>query len=141
PGDHPDASSVRNEGCGRLSRKVTSKSPLAVTASRLSYQDLRGLKRSLSFPLPVNRSQVHSTSLAVNGRPSCHLTPRRSGIVSSVTSSFQLHPVARSGTIDCGLFCATCWSNITRLLNTPITGRLTASVDSSSIDMLAGLSK
>jgi hypothetical protein len=30
---------------------------------------------------------------------------------------------------------------MTRLLNTPIIGRLTASVDSSSIDMLAGLSK
>src|SRR5690242_20358692 len=30
---------------------------------------------------------------------------------------------------------------MTRLLNTPIVGRLTATVDSSSIDMLAGLSK
>jgi hypothetical protein len=120
---------------------VTSKSPFAVTASRLSYQDLRGLIRSLSLPLPVSRSQVHLTSLAVKGWPSCHLTPRRSGIVSSLPSSFQLHPVPRSGTIDCGLFCATSWSNMTRLLKTPIIGRLTASVDSSSIDMLAGLSK
>ena len=39
------------------------------------------------------------------------------------------------------LFCATRWSNITRLLKTPIIGRLTAPVASSCIDMLAGLSK
>jgi hypothetical protein len=69
------------------------------------------------------------------------LTPWSSGIVSSVPSSFQVQLVARSGTIDCGLFCATCWSNITRLLNTLIVGRLAASVDSSSIDIEAGLSK
>ena len=84
---------------------------------------------------------MHFTSLAVNGLPSCHLTPWRNGRVSSVPSSFHDQPVARSGTIDPMLFCGTCWSNITRLLKTPIIGRLTAPVASSCIDMLAGLSK
>jgi hypothetical protein len=39
------------------------------------------------------------------------------------------------------LFCSTSCLNVTRLLNTPDIGRLTACVDSSSIDMLVGLSK
>ena len=38
------------------------------------------------------------------------------------------------------LFCGTCWSNITRLLNTAIIGRSATTVVSSWIDMLAGLS-
>src|SRR6516225_5666866 len=97
--------------------------------------------RSLSLALPINRLMVHLTSAAVNGFPSCHLTPCRSGKVSSVPSSFHAQPVARSGTIERKLFCGTCWSNMTRLLNTPDIGRLTACVDSSSGDMLAGLSK
>src|ERR1700737_2383691 len=86
----------------------------------LRYQDFRGLTRNLSLDVPVSRSQVHWTSLAVNGLPSCQATPSRSGKVSSVPSSLQDQPVARSGTIDCKLFCGTCWSNMTRLLNTPI---------------------
>ena len=57
--------------------------------------------------LPVSKSHVHLTSLAVNGS-SCHLTPLRNGMVSSVPSSFHDQPVARSGTIDPILFCATC---------------------------------
>src|SRR6516225_6580986 len=96
--------------------------------------------RSFSLALPCSRSKVHLTSAAVNGLPSCHLTPCRRGKVSSVPSSFQAQAVARSGTIDRELFCATCWSYITRLLKTPIIGRSAAIVDSSRIDMLAGLS-
>src|SRR5205823_5292004 len=46
---------------------------------------------------------------------------------------------ARSGTIEFRLFCGTCWSNMTRLLNTPIIGPSVAIVDSSWIDILAGL--
>src|SRR6516225_4668230 len=107
----------------------------------LANQDLRGLMRSFSLALPISRSTVHLTSEAVKGLPSCHLTSCRSGKVSSVPSSFQAQPVARSGTIERRLFCGMCWSNMTRLLNTPDIGRLTACVDSSSIDMLAGLSK
>jgi hypothetical protein len=57
-----------NAGCGRCRWKVTSKSPLAVTFSRLWYQDLRGLRRSLWLDLPVSRSQVHLTSSAVSER-------------------------------------------------------------------------
>src|SRR5215471_2094546 len=114
---------------------------MAVTSSRLLYQVLRGLTRSFSADLPVNKSQVHLTSLAVNGLPSCHLTPWRNGRVSSVSSSFHDQPVARSGTMDAMLFCATSCLYMTRLLKTPIIGRLTAPVASSCIDMLAGLSK
>src|SRR5438093_6827655 len=97
--------------------------------------------RSFSLALPARRSQVHLTSLAVNGLPSCHLTPWRSGKVSSVPSSLHDQLAARSGTIDCMLFCGTSCLYITRLLKTPIIGRLAAAVDSSCSDMLAGLSK
>src|SRR6516162_2022276 len=108
--------------------------------SRLPYQDLRGLTRSFSLDLPVSMSQVHCTSLAVNGLPSCHDTPSRSGSVNSVPSSLHDQPVARSGTIDRRLFCGTRWSYMTRLLNTPIIGPSAKTVASSRIDMLAGLS-
>jgi hypothetical protein len=50
-------------------------------------------------------------------------------------------PVARSGTIDAMLFCATSCRYMTRLLKRPIIGRLTAPVASSCIDIEAGLSK
>src|SRR5215471_8593193 len=140
-GDQPEASSARNEGCGRFRRKVTSYSPLVVTSSRLLYQVLRGLRRSFSVDLPVSKSQVHLTSLAVNSFPSYHLRPWRNGRVSSVPSSFHDQPVARSGTIDAMLFCATACRYMTRLLKTPIIGRLTAPVASSCIDIEAGLSK
>ena len=76
----------------------------------------------------------------MKGLPSCQMTPWCNGNVSSVPSSFHDHPVARSGTIDARLFCGTCWSNITRLLKTPIIGRSETIVASSWIDMLAGLS-
>src|SRR6266702_6877305 len=110
-------------------------------SSILRYQALRGLRRSSSFDLPVSRSQVHLTSLAVNGLPSCHLTLWCNGNVNSVPSSFHDQPVARSGTIDCRLFWGTSCLYITRLLNTPIIGRSAANVDSSCSDTLAGLSK
>src|SRR6266851_9620021 len=107
----------------------------------LPYQALRGLTRSFSSVLPARRSQVHLTSFAVNGLPSCHLTPWRSGKRSSVPSSLHDQPVARSGTIEATLFCATCWSYTTRLLNTGITGVPAVIVDSSCIDIDAGLEK
>src|ERR1700757_4075264 len=110
-----------------------------MTSSRLRYQDLRGLTRNFSVDLPAIRSQVHLTSAAVNGLPSCHLTPCRNLKVSSLPSSLHDQLTARSGTIESRLFCGTCWSNITRLLNTPIIGPRVAIVDSSWIDMLAGL--
>src|ERR1700730_771210 len=91
--------------------------------------------------MPSSRSQVHLTSLAVNGLPSCHLTPWRNGKVSSLPSSLHDQLVARSGMIESGLFCATSWRHMTRLLNTPIIGRKSAPVASSCNDMLAGLAK
>src|ERR1700732_2657654 len=91
--------------------------------------------------MPISRSQVHLTSLAVKGVTSCHLTPRRSGKVNSVPSSLHDQLVARSGTIDCRLFCGTSCLYMIRLLKTCIIGCSAARVDSSRIDMLAGLSK
>src|SRR5438067_7743827 len=82
---------------------------------------------------------VHLTSAAVNGLPSCHLTPSRSLKVSSFPSSLHDQLEARSETIELRVFCGTCWSNITRLLNTPIIGPSTTIVDSSWIDTLAML--
>jgi hypothetical protein len=120
---------------------VTSKSPLVVTFSRLWYQDLRGLRRSLWLDLPVSRSQVHLTSAAVKGLPSCHLTPSRNGKVSSVPSSLHDQPVARSGTIDCMSFCLACWSNMTRLLTNPMVARAGTASASSCIDRLGGESR
>src|SRR6516162_8308575 len=111
-----------------------------VTASRLRYQDFRGLTRSFSLVFPVSKSHVHTTSLAVKGLPSCHRTLWRNGNVRSVPSSFHDQPVARSGPIESRLFCFTCWSNMSRLLNTPIIGPSATNVASSWIDMLAGLS-
>src|SRR5690348_18309123 len=110
-----------------------------MTSSRLRYQDLRGLTRNFSVDLPVIRSQVHLTSAAVNGLPSCHSTPSRSLKVSSFPSSLHDQLEARSETIELRVFCGTCWSNITRLLNTPIIGPSTTIVDSSWIDTLAML--
>src|SRR5437868_598357 len=137
----PPAKRKRNAGCDRFRTKVTEPSPSATISSRLRYHALRGLRRSLSFALPSRRSQVHLTSLAVNGLPSCHLTPWRSLKVSPVLSSSHDHSLARSGTIVLMLVCAICWSYMTKLLKTPIIGPCPAMVASSWIDMLAGLSK
>src|SRR5262249_52561830 len=114
---------------------------MTVTSSRLLYQVLRGLRRSFSADLPVNRSQVHFTSLAVNSLPSCHLTPWRHGRGSSVPSPFPGQLGAQSRTIAAMLFFATSCRYMTKLLKTPIIGRLTAPVASSCIDIEAGLSK
>src|SRR6516165_8048800 len=132
---------MRKAGCDRSSRKVTSQSPFVVTSARFLYQDLRGLTRSLSVPLPRSRSQVHLTSAAVNGLPSCHLTPCLKGKLSWVPSSLHDQPIARSGTIDLGLFCLTCWSNMTRLLKIPIAARDGTAAISSCIDRLGGESR
>src|SRR5215471_5532903 len=97
--------------------------------------------RNFACDRPRSVSQVHCTSFAVNGCPSCHRTPSRSRNVSSVPSSLHDHSVARSGRIDCIVFCGTCWSNRTRLLKTAIIGAMVEIVTSSSVDMLAGLSR
>src|SRR6516225_11236075 len=95
-------------GLNSMNLKVPSNSPRVLTSATLSYQDLRGLTRSLSLPVSISKFQVHLTSAAVNDLPSCHLTPWRSGKVSSLPSSFHSHLVATSGTIESRLFCATC---------------------------------
>src|ERR1700757_1182853 len=101
---------------------VACRSLSAVTLSTLLYHEARGLARSLLSALPSKRSNVQTTSLAVNGLPSCHFTPSCSLMVRSLPSALQLHDVARSGTITCGLFCGLLWSNSTRLFMTGMIG-------------------
>src|SRR3984893_1823904 len=108
--------------------------------SKLRYQDLRGLVRSLSSLLPRIRSQVHLTSAAVKGLPSCQLTLCRSSKVSAVISAFHDHLVARSGSIVSIRFCGTSCLKRTKLLKTAIIGFWAELNASSWIDMLAGLS-
>ena len=107
----------------------------------LPNQDPRGLLRSLLRARPVHRLNVHSTSLDVKGKPSCHVTFLRSLNVSSVLSSFQRQDSARSGMIDSGVFCAVDGSNITRLLNTGMKATTVDAAVSSRIDALVGLSR
>src|SRR5689334_23380329 len=83
-----------NEVCGRFRRKVTPLSLLGITSSRLRYQDLRGLTRNFSVDLPVIRSQVHLTSAAVNGFPSCHLTPSIIGPSTTIVDSSWIDTLA-----------------------------------------------
>src|SRR4029453_6154001 len=85
-GEKPEASRPSNAGCGAFSLKTASLSPLAVTLSTLAYQPWRKLTLKFSGALPCRRSMVHFTSAAVNGLPSCHLTPLRRGKVSVLPS-------------------------------------------------------
>src|SRR5258707_5709138 len=105
------------------------------------YHALRGLARSLAFDLSSNRSQVHRTSRAVKGLPSCQATSRRSEKVSCVPSSFHDQLVARSGTIVCILFCGSSRLLRTRLLQAPLIGISVEFVASSKNDMVARLSR
>ncbi len=132
---------ARREGCGRLRWIVTSKSVGARTKLTLPNHEPRGLVRSRLRALLVRRLKVHSTSLDVNGMPSCHFTPRRSLNDSSVLSSFQAQDSARSGTTASSLFCATAGSNITRLLKSGMKATTVEALVSSRIDALAGLSR
>src|SRR3979490_1001841 len=111
-----------SEGCGRLRLKVTPLSPLRLTSLTFSYQSLRGFLRKVACDTPRSMSQVHLTSLAVKGWPSCHLTPSRSRKVSRVLSAFHDQLVASSGTMVSRLFCGFVWWWMARLLNTPIIG-------------------
>src|SRR5439155_1042198 len=61
--------------------------------------------------------------------------------VNSLPSSLHDQLVARSGMTDCRLVCATSCLYMTRLLKTCIAGCNAARVDSSRIDIEAGLSK
>src|SRR5262245_2149160 len=133
---------LRMDGCGRLRTKVTSWSPLGVTSLTFCHHTARGLRRkSSSVSLPVNLFQVHCTSLAVYGRPSCHLTPWRSLKVILVFVGSQAQLSARSGTIVSGELTFLLWSNSTRLLNTAMNGCTVEMVASSWIDPLGRLSR
>src|SRR5260370_7541956 len=104
-------------GCGRFNTNVALSSPSVTTSSRLLYHDRRGLMRSFSFALPVNRSQVHLTSRAVNGLPSCQLTPLGRLKVSPGPSSLHHPPCATPGPTDPPL----CFPRYFPLPTTPLT--------------------
>src|SRR5439155_24755024 len=109
-------------GWGRRSCTVTSSSPLALTSATFLYQSCRGFLRKESFDLPISRSKVHLTSLAVNVLPSCHFTPWRSLNVSMVLSSLHDQLSVRSGTIESKLFWGTFRLYRTRLLKNGMNG-------------------
>src|SRR6266851_1961246 len=95
--------------------KLTSWSPSATTSFKLFHQILRGFLRNLSSALPCSLSIVHTTSLAVNGLPSCQITSRRSANVSRVPSSFHAQLVASSGTMASMVLSCFAWSWIEAL--------------------------
>src|ERR1700761_7413330 len=113
-----------------------------LTSCSLLYQTLRGLrwKSAAASPLPISIRQVHCTSLAVNGLPSCQVTPCRSLKVSLVLVGSQDQLSARSGITVSRLSWVLAGSNTTRLLNTAANGITEAIGDSSSSDVLGGLS-
>src|SRR3981189_1806591 len=105
------------------------------------FQTFCGLRlKSWVSPLPISIRQVHCTSLAVNGWPSCHFTPCRSLKVSLVLVWSQDQLSARSGTTLSRLSWTLEGSNTTRLLKTAINGVTDAMVDSSCSEALGGLS-
>ena len=57
------------------------------------------------------RCSDQTTSSAVNGEPSCQVTPSRTVIMILVRSSFQPHSVSRPGAKDRSGFCGMNWSN------------------------------
>jgi hypothetical protein len=120
---------------------VTRSSPLVETSVTLAYQAWRGFLRNFCAERSITMSKVHFTSAAVNGLPSCQLTPGRRRKASLVPSAFHSQPVASSGTMPSIVFCGLCWSNSTRLLNTAMNGALIEKVASSWIEALAGLSR
>src|SRR5260221_3457036 len=120
---------------------VACRSLSAVTFSTLAYQEARGLARSLFSVLPSRRSNVQTTSLAVNGLLSFHFTPSSSLKVRALPSALQLHDLARSGTIACWLFCGLLWSNSTRVFITGMIRIIVEFVAVSWIDSVGGLSR
>ena len=97
-----EAAAVEDEGA--------SWSPLTATSLTFCHQMARGFLRKSSASLPASLFQVHCTSLAVNGLPSCHMTPRRNLNVSLVLAASQAQLSARSGTIVSGVLSFFCWS-------------------------------
>src|ERR1700754_2855895 len=105
------------------------------------YQTFRGLRlKSCVSVFPISIRQVHCTSFAVNGLPSCHFTPCRSLKVSFVLVASQDQLSARSGITVSMLSWTFEGSNTTRLLKTAANGVTDAMVDSSSNEALGGLS-
>src|ERR1700754_1396625 len=105
------------------------------------YQTFRGLRlKSCVSVFPISIRQVHCTSLAVNGWPSCHFTPWRNLKVSFVLVASHDQLSARSGITVSMLSWGLAGSNITRLLNSAANGITEAMVDSSSSDVEGGLS-
>src|SRR5258708_14137574 len=112
-----------------------------LTSCSLVYQTLRGLRwKSWVSPLPISIRQVHCTSLAVNGWPSCHFTPCRNLKVSLVFVESRDQLSARSGITVSMLSWTFEGSKTTRLLKTAANGVTAAMVDSSRNQALGGFS-
>src|SRR4029079_7940726 len=112
-----------------------------LTSVSLLYQTFRGLRlKSWVSVLPISMRQVHCTSLAVNGWPSCHFTPCRSLNVSLVLVESQDQLSARSGTTESMLSWTCAGSNTTRLLKMAANGVTEAIVASSCSEVEGGLS-
>src|ERR1700676_5553581 len=112
-----------------------------LTSCSLVYQTLRGLRwKSDAAPLPISIRQVHCTSFDVKGWPSCHVTPCLSLKVSFVLVESHDQLSARSGITVSIFSCTFAGSNTTRLLKTAANGITEAMVDSSSSEVLGGLS-
>src|SRR5262249_38284625 len=125
-GEYPEASIRSSDGGGRFGRTPTGGASGASTASRLAYQSLRGLIRSLAGASGASRSmsKVNLTSFDVNGLPSCHFTSLRRKNTRFRKLSCQDHFSARSGTIVSMLSVGLVGSKNTRLLKHGKDGKL-----------------
>src|SRR6266481_5443122 len=112
-----------------------------VTSCSFVYQIRRGFRwKSATSLLPISIRQVHCTSLAVNGLPSCHFTPCLNLNVSLVLVESHDQLSARSGITVPRLSWTLAGSKTTRLLKTAANGVTEAMVDSSSNEVPGGLS-
>src|SRR5262245_47220735 len=116
--------------------KVASKSPLTTTSFKLFHQMFRGFLRNSSGSLPWILVQVHWTSLAVNGLPSCHCTPLRRTSVSLVCDASHDQLSASSGTMVSRPLRGFDWLKMRRLLKTPENAMAVAIVASSIMEAL-----
>src|SRR5438309_11499517 len=94
-----------------------------LTSCSFVYQTFRGLRlKSCVSAFPISMRQVHCTSFAVNGWPSCHFTPCRSLKVSLVLVESHDQLSARSGMTVSRLSCGVVGSHPTRYLQPAATG-------------------
>src|SRR5205809_7239310 len=112
-----------------------------LTSCSFVYQTFRGLRlKSCVSAFPISMRQVHCTSFAVNGWPSCHFTPCRSLNVSLVLVKSQDQLSARSGITVSMLSWTLAGSNTTWLLKMAANGVNEAMVVCSCNEVEGGVS-